>query len=189
MKLIASLISFSLLSSAASLDFVAYRIIHTSPAEFVSAMRIPVPPNSNAKAGGKPSLSRLKQILQIKSKSVSGDTVTIEIVPDLHELGSDFVNKATTKIRLNQKNQDLNKKGYVFDVKIEMPMDYNFTGQMRIDEHPKGSLVALTISDSGMNPTALKILRAALQKMRILATTPEEAEIKDREENVSEKAQ
>jgi hypothetical protein len=190
-KLIGSLIFFSLLSSAASLDLTAYRIIHTSPAEFVSAMRLPAPPDSRAKTGDKPSLSRLKQILQIKSKSVSGDTVTIEVVPDLHELGSEFINKASTKIRLNQKiqGQNQNKRGYLFDVKIEMPMDYNLTGQMRIDEHPKGSLATLTISDSNMNPTALKILRATLSKMGILAATPEEAEIKDRQENVNESAQ
>ena len=187
MKIIASLLAFSFYSSAASLDITAYRIIHTSPVEFVSAIRLPTPPDSGTKSGKKPALSRLKQILQIKSKSISGDTVTIEVVPDLHELGSDFVNKTTTKIRLTQKSQSM--KGYVFDAKIEMPMNYNFTGQMRVDEHPKGSLVALTVSDSSMNPTALKILRAALLKMGIMATTPEEADEKDRQENVSENAQ
>jgi hypothetical protein len=165
------LVALSLCFSAQALEPVrGYRVIHASPEEFTSALFMPFN-RRNSSLEKKEMSSRLERYFRIKGKSVSNDSATLEIIPNVPLLGSLFEGKDAITVSVNLLDQ---KRGtYVYALNFKSSIE--ISSEMKVEPHPSGSLVTITVVNNSMNSTVSKMFYKTIFALGFLAEKPAEA--------------
>jgi hypothetical protein len=147
----------------------SYRIIRTSPYEFVSALRT-APQNQKAQQA---SGSRLAKFFRIKNRVVRDKSIEFEIIPEIPLLPEYFENLTQLKIVMTEESSQ--NQTYEFDTFIKAKGKKNIHSKVRISPHPLGALLKLQLIDSDYSSWTLKAFSAAAKTMGFLADSPEDA--------------
>ncbi len=126
----------------AAVPMKGYRVIHASPDEFASALstrlaRYPMTRQQHY-------ASRLDRFFRIQSKLIEGNTVTMNIMPDLPLVdpafgGARLVTVKTTLV-------DRNATSFFYDV--ELTAGFTVLAKLEVSPHPSGSLMTCQIVKS-----------------------------------------
>lgn len=150
--------------SAAENETRGYRILHTSPHEFASALSSPLPPR-NAKAAHTPGTSRLQKYFRVKSKRIEGPRVMMEIFPDVPMFGSLFTDHGTIGITTQLVRRTPTSYYYDVDLQTKYPMQ----ATMAVEPHPSGSLMTIVLKSTTMNSVMKAMMVRSIFAMGFLA--------------------
>lgn len=139
-----------------------FRIIHTDPREFVSALRTSILARGlDAKSssnGGRRSKT-LYSLFEVRSRTLSGGSISFEIVPGLHQFGTEAVDGLATSVDLTQMIQDEN--GYHYKMKLTVPTGYVFNGSLDVEKHKLGSLLVCSVIRPAQGLMPVKLIAEA----------------------------
>lgn len=160
---------FSHLAFAADENLKTYRIIRTSPHEFISALRIS-PTNQRIK---RESQSRLAHFFKIKNRKVMQNSIEVEIIPDVPLLEEYFENRTLLIIKLSEISKV--NQNYKYDVLISTKKKERLHALMEVMPHELGSLMSLQLIEKTASHWKLQAFAASLKHLGFVAGSPEEA--------------
>lgn len=166
-------------SSEAVTLISGYRIVHTDPVEFISALRTSTPPSPIATADAKSSnarekFTRLNSIFEIRRRTLSGGSIYIEVIPNIQRLGTDAIDGLATSVNFTQMTQD--KSGFHYVMQIKIPSGYTFSGSMDVEKHKSGSLIACHVTRPNAGLLPVKLIAESVMSVLGLAGSIESAE-------------
>lgn len=159
-------------SSSADQVSKGYRIIHTSPQQFVYALYTPTPRNLRHMSAAKQAeVSRLSRYFRIKSKLIEGKSVTVEILPEVPLLGSAFAESNVITVKTTLVSETATS--YLFDLDLMTKMHLSAT--MTVDPHPSGSLLTIAVKHPANETFLNSVAAKTIFSLGFLASTPEAA--------------
>jgi hypothetical protein len=149
-----------------------YRIIHTSPQQFVSALYMPMMRGRKLPAKAQQEMSRLSRYFRIKNKIIEGKTVTVEILPDVPLLGTAFEDSTLITVKATLVKQD--STSYLFDLGLKTKL--NLVATMTVEPHPSGSLLTIIVKHPADQTFLNSIATKTIFSMGFLSSTVEAAQ-------------
>jgi hypothetical protein len=164
-------ITTSVYSATEPADVIrGYRVLHTSPQEFNSALFTPAAYRNRLGKAAKenPPASRLEKYYRVKSKRIDGKVVTLEILPEVPLLGSAFGESNIVKLRAELIDEKLGT--YFYNVEFFAKAQIMTT--MQVSSHPSGSLITLTVINSTMGKITSAIFYKTIFSLGFLSEKP-----------------
>lgn len=155
-----------------------YRILHSSPAEIMSALFSPLvtaskikkmPPTEKA--------SRLQKYFRVKSKIVREDQVIIELLPTHFEVGASLPIHNFVRVTVDRSKDSAVQNQFI--ALVEVVDHFSFKSNVELKPHVSGSLMSFRIIDQGQSPKLLKLSAYTLKQLGFIYDSPEAAEKSD----------
>ena len=154
-----------------------YRVLHTSPQEVVSALTSPAPvkvPRQASETGRGRGTSRMQKYFRVRRKTIEGQSVVLEVAPELPLLGTEFADANIITLKFTEIARTESK--FTYSLKISTQPDNYIDTTMIIEPNISGSLLTLRLN----NPSLLsRTFSQAALSLGFLERTPQAAEAKD----------
>ena len=150
---------------------VGYRVIRTSPDEFLKLHRMNYVWNERSKNSSYP--SRLTRFIKIKNKTVRQNIVKYEITPDVPILKEYFGDIKSVDITVTESLKANNS--YDLNAVFDISKDQKINSRIEVVKHEQGALLKFFITDSTYSKTALNIFIATIRTFKFARETAEQA--------------
>jgi hypothetical protein len=145
-----------------------YRVIYASPAEFVSALVTPLSADRRPLAKPKRYTSRLERYFRVKRKIIEGNSVTMQILPDLPLVETFFKERGLIELKATLVKETQNS--YLYDVVF--PANEAVSATLLVEPHPSGSQLTLTLRHPVLDTALKTLITKTIFSMGFLAENP-----------------
>lgn len=159
----------------------AYRVIHASPQEVVSALFLPATPAQLRLAKARhPQESRLQKYFRLKSKTIRDQQVTLELLPTIPVI-EDYL-PSTQPITIVLKKTSQRENTYNFDSHFELFQGRFFDARIEVSPNESGSLIFLQLQQANVPDKIVKLFFYTAEQLGFIAESKESAVAKDHKE-------
>lgn len=148
--------------------FVGYRVIRTSPQEFVKAIRMP-----DTNTVGDSDKSRLTKYFQIRHKQVLQNNVSFEVVPDLPFFKEHYDSKSPLIFSVS--DRELKNEHIELSVIMTGLGGQQLHGRVEVKPHELGSELKFFVTNESYPEALVKVFVSSFKILKITFDDPQEA--------------
>ncbi len=152
-------------------NFVGFRVIRTSPEEFLKLHRMNF--NRNDYGSGESPSSRLTRFVKIQNKTVRQNVVKYEVKPDFPILKEYFEGIKSMNFVVTESAKSNN--AYDLNVIVEAPQFQKVNARIEVEKHEQGALLKFFITDSDYSKVSLDIFIGAIRAFKFARETADQA--------------